>query len=255
MTQRKLRSFIYSIILHVILGLLVISLVLLVGGEKKIKEKRHVIVLSHVHKVLPDTKALKPSAVVKKKSAPPKKKHVKKAVKKSPKKRKVIPKKHPKKKVVTKKLPKTVAKIIQKEPQKKVEVLDKVVEEAPRALVVTPHESVTLSPTAKAKVQEPITSKSTPEEVYVNTNINEIMSLLRKYLYYPRMARKRHIQGRVMVRFELLKNGDIRNIEVLSSQRETLAKAAVKTIERLKGKFPLPSKNLILHVPIMYQLK
>ena len=50
-------------------------------------------------------------------------------------------------------------------------------------------------------------------------------------------------------------NGDIKNITIIEAGRDILARAAVTTIERLDGKFPLPSEPLILHVPIMYKLR
>ena len=121
-------------------------------------------------------------------------------------------------------------------------------------LIVTPHIPVQLSSQAQKNIAAPATPKSTPEDLYVKAHISEIMSLLRKNLYYPRMARKRHMQGKVMVRFELLTDGSIRNITILEAKKKLLAKAAVTTIERLEGKFPIPSERLILHVPIMYQL-
>jgi TonB family protein len=68
------------------------------------------------------------------------------------------------------------------------------------------------------------------------------------------MARKRCIEGEVLVRFELLENGDIENIRVIDAVNDILARAAVTTIERLEGKFPLPSERLVLNVPIMYVL-
>ena len=103
---------------------------------------------------------------------------------------------------------------------------------------------------AEAKALEEVS----PEDAYIQEHINEIMALLKKNLYYPRMARKRGIEGEVLVRFELLENGDIRDVTVLEAERDILARAAVTTIERLEGRFPLPKETLILNVPIVYRL-
>ena len=108
---------------------------------------------------------------------------------------------------------------------------------------------------APEAIDAPPVENTTPEDAYVKAHIAEIMALLRKNLYYPRMARKRGIEGKVMVRFELMENGDIENITIVESGRDILGRAAVTTIERLEGKFPLPDETLVLHVPIMYQLK
>jgi protein TonB len=103
---------------------------------------------------------------------------------------------------------------------------------------------------AEAKALEEVS----PEDAYIQEHINEIMALLKKNLYYPRMARKRGIEGEVLVRFELLENGDIRDVTVLEAERDILARAAVTTIERLEGRFPLPKETLTLNVPIVYRL-
>ena len=259
MKHRKFSSLLYSLIFHSAIVLTVFILVFMAKSEKKVlKEKQHVMQLSQIHASVPIIKPPKPFPLTKVKKPVVKKRTIKKEVKKKPpKKRPLKKKKIPKKRVVrkvviVKKAPKVEPKVVEETIPK---VIEKPPEKVPEELIVTPHKPVVLSPTAQKKVEEPVTPHSTPEEIYVNTHISEIMVLLRKYLYYPRMARKRHIQGKVMVRFELLDNGDIRNITVLKANRDILAKAAVKTIERLEGKFPKPSKTLTLHVPIMYQLK
>ncbi|MGB5965212.1 MAG: TonB family protein [Sulfurimonadaceae bacterium] len=123
-----------------------------------------------------------------------------------------------------------------------------------KELIVTPTAPVALSPTAQKAIDAPPSENITPEDAYVKAHIAEIMALLRKNLYYPRMARKRGIEGKVLVRFELMENGDIKNITVIESARDVLARSAITTIERLDGKFPLPTERLVLNVPIMYQL-
>lgn len=110
----------------------------------------------------------------------------------------------------------------------------------------------------KTIIQEPIESisekKARLEKVYVDEHLQKISELLSKNLYYPRSARKRNIQGDVVVRFLLSKNAAITNIEVVSSESEILSRAAVQTIKNLSGKLPLPPENLLLNVPISYRL-
>ena len=250
MKNHKRRSLLYSLFLHGVAVVLVVLLVMMVHEEKKIlQEKRHVVQLSQVH-IAPATPTIK-KATPPKKVKPIKKRErvVKKKVRKKPEKRVVRKKVVAKKVVAVKKAPKV-------EPVVEVpEVVEKVVEPEPKEVVVTPTEPVTLSPAAVEEVQTPPTPESTPEDIYIKSHISEIMVLLRKNLYYPRMARKRHMEGKVVVSFELMQDGSIQNITIVEAERELLGRAAVTTIERLEGKFTKPSEVLLLHVPIMYRLK
>ena len=106
--------------------------------------------------------------------------------------------------------------------------------------------------------EEPLESIQEKEsrlaQEYMNENIKKISKLLSENLYYPRSARKRNIQGKVMVKFKLSRSAKAYDIEVTSSQSEILSRAAIRTIENLSEKFPSPQEELILHVPITYKL-
>jgi protein TonB len=93
------------------------------------------------------------------------------------------------------------------------------------------------------------------EERYLQEHIRQIALLLRENLYYPRIARKRGITGEVTVAFELLTNGEVRNVAVVAQAHPLLNRAAVMTIERLSGEFPKPDEPLTLQVPINYRLQ
>ena len=243
MKNRKLRSFLYSLFLHGTIALLVVALFVTTKNEEKVpKEKYCKVMLTQVCECLPEKAAVKPPVVQKKPQ--PKKKVVKKKK----------PKPIVKKKIPVKKAPVVEEKVIE-EPEVVEEIQVVEVEEEAKELIVTPNAPVVLSPAAKEAIEAPPAKNITPEDAYVKAHIAEIMSLLRKNLYYPRMARKRGIEGKVIVRFELLETGEIKNITIIEAGRDILAGAAVTTIERLEGKFPLPSEPLLLHVPIMYQLK
>ena len=70
-----------------------------------------------------------------------------------------------------------------------------------------------------------------------------LQKYLVKNLQYPKKAREDSIQGRVIVKFIVQKDGSIANIEIESSPHETLSKEAIRVIElmpkwkpgRLKG--------------------
>ena len=218
--------------------------------EKASTEKFCKIKLTQVCDCIPEKKEVEPPVVQKQKKVQPKKKVVKKK-----------PKPVVKKKVLVKKAPVIEEKVVEEQAveeevieieQEELQVI--AVEEEAKEIIVTPNAPVVLSSAAQEAIDAPPVANITPEDAYVKEHITEIMALLRKNLYYPRMARKRGIQGKVTVSFELLENGEIKNIKIVEAGRDILARAAVTTIERLEGKFPLPNEVLVLHVPIMYQL-
>ena len=107
---------------------------------------------------------------------------------------------------------------------------------------------------AEEVAPQPVPALSAGDQ-YLQEHLALITKLLQEHLYYPKMARKRGITGEVMVAFELLRNGQATRINVLSGERTTLNDAAIKTIERLSGRFPKPSEPITLHVPIRYELQ
>ncbi len=249
MKIRLTKSFLYSLFLHGTVLLLVVALFLSTGSEEKVsEEKRCKVMLSQVCACVPEKSEEKPPVVKKQKQPQPKKKVVKKErVEK-------VPSPVVKEEVVQE----TIEEIA--EVEEEVEVVeeetsnDSIDEEEVEEEAVGSESAQASSDTAEQASDIPTTDKLTPEDAYIKAHIAEIMSLLRKNLYYPRMARKRGIEGTVMVQFELLANGEINNITVLESERDILASATVTTIERMEGKFPLPSEPLLLNVPIVYEL-
>lgn len=104
--------------------------------------------------------------------------------------------------------------------------------------------------TPTPKVQAP---KANGQE-YMQTNLSAIIAMLHENFYYPLSARKRGIQGEVVVKFTLCKNKEIKDIKILKSAPEILSKAAINTIESLSGKLPAPAEELVLELPINYKL-
>lgn len=90
---------------------------------------------------------------------------------------------------------------------------------------------------------------------YVQEHIATIAALLKEYLYYPRMARKRHIEGEVLAVFTLQADGTVRDVSVKKHARAMLDNAAIRTIESLSGRFPHPEGTMTLEVPIRFVLK
>ena len=97
-------------------------------------------------------------------------------------------------------------------------------------------------------------SEKTDEELYVEENLNLIVQLLQENLYYPRRARKRGVEGDVLVRFNLSTEAQLSNVEVISSVSDILSRGALQTIENIASELPKPKTNLTLSVPISYRL-
>ena len=116
-----------------------------------------------------------------------------------------------------------------------------------------PPTTPTVAPPSVA-VEEPV--QPSVQERYLDEHLQIISQLLRRHLYYPKRARKRHMEGNVIVVFELLQNGDIGNIHVKqSSNKGILDRAAVKTISKLSGKVPKPPQTITIEIPIQFRLR
>ena len=89
---------------------------------------------------------------------------------------------------------------------------------------------------------------------YLSEHSNKIRELISKNLYYPRKARKRHLQGTVRIMFSLTASGKVNTIEVVSSNSRLLSNAAISTIRNIQDKIPTPSENITITVPIVYKL-
>ena len=174
------------------------------------------------------------------------KEHVKEKV--EPKKR-VPPKpklkvEKPKKEIVKKIIPKPLT----------VPVVKEIVEpeEEPEIVYIEPVKEEVIEEVLPVKSQEE--KAIAQEQQYMDEHIKKIVRLLSENLYYPRSARKRGVVGEVLVKFCLSTDATVSAVEVISSQSDILSRAARKTIEDLSGEFPRPNEELILHVPINYEL-
>jgi len=146
-----------------------------------------------------------------------------------------------KKKVYVQKVPKKI------EEEQSVEVVSK-----PQVKKIT-KSHVLVTPT-KSEVVIKESKRVSAEKKYVDENLVKIAQLLQENLYYPRRARKRGVQGEVLVKFNLSQNAEVTNVKVLSSKSDILSRGAIKTINDLSFKFPKPKEKLTLSVPILYKL-
>jgi protein TonB len=187
-------------------------------------------------------------------------KKVQKRVKKTPPPKKVQKKERPKKKSVPKKV--IPVKKIEKLPEPKSQKSTKVEEKEALKEDVTikqnecPAQQIKPQEVAKVEdAQEKNTQKESSSQRYMNRHLAEIAQLLQENLYYPRRARKRGIEGRVLVKFVLQTDAKVQEIEILSSEDEILSRGAIRTLEDLSGAFPKPDEKMTLTVPISYSLQ
>ena len=222
------------------LGILLIAFGLLLPDEtKRLPEKPVPIKLSMfqppVNKQPETPKAVKPAVKQTPKKEPPK--FVKPKTKPKPK-----PK--PKKK----RLPKPE---IKPEP------------EPPRIVPEITREPVASPPPQPAQV----TTRKAP----VRENIDELNKITRDYQaalqsgieankHYPRRARRSRQQGRCIVAFTVLQNGQIKDIRIVkSSGSNALDQASLAAVRSIDGQYPIPSKlgrsRWVFSVPVQYQLR
>lgn len=108
--------------------------------------------------------------------------------------------------------------------------------------------------TKKIISKKKVVNNSLNEERYKEKNLAKIVEILQENLYYPRRARKRGVEGKVIIRFTLSKTSDILDIKVLSSKSEILSRSAIQTIKNIKNKLPNPKKEITIKVPVVYSL-
>lgn len=170
------------------------------------------------------------------------------------------------KKVIVKKIKKQKIKLKKElkqkiEPKQKTKIIE--VKKEPIKIKVKVSKPIVTKPISKVVDKKILEIKKTiikkvPKDFtkeYVQLNTQEISTLLKENLYYPRSARKRGIVGKIIVKFTLGLDAKVFNISVVKSNSKILSRAAIKTIESLSEKFPKPKKEIILSVPISYSLR
>ena len=178
---------------------------------------------------------------------------IKKPQKSKIKKLKPMPKPKPKKVKIVKTVPVVMPvkkeKIIEPEPEVKE------VKKEPEIVPQEPIEEAATQEVAEEVEEDPHAMQEQLVKDYLDENTAKIRQLINDNLYYPRSARKRGKVGEVIVRFKLLKDATVQEVEVISSKSEILSRAAKKTINSLSGEFPKPKEELVIKVPIDYRLK
>ncbi|RXJ82790.1 hypothetical protein CRU95_01615 [Arcobacter sp. F2176] len=165
-----------------------------------------------------------------------------KIVKKEPAVKKEVPKKEIKETKISKKA--TKKKVLKKEAVKKVvekKTIRKKTEKEEKKIVKKEQEFIQKS------------VKKTYEQDFLNEHLKQIVALIQKNIKYPKRAKRLNIQGKVLIKFKILTNGKIIEIESISGHT-LLIKSSLEAIENASKEFPKVKKEIVIKVPIEYTL-
>ncbi|WP_419766838.1 energy transducer TonB [Arcobacter sp.] len=165
-----------------------------------------------------------------------------KIVKKEPAVKKEVPKKEIKETKISKKA--TKKKVPKKEAVKKVvekKTIRKKTEKEEKKIVKKEQEFIQKS------------VKRTYEQDFLEEHLKQIVALIQKNINYPKRAKRLNIQGKVLVKFKILINGEIKDVTSISGHR-LLIKSSLEAIEKASKEFPKVKKEIVIKVPIEYTL-
>lgn len=112
------------------------------------------------------------------------------------------------------------------------------------------------APAAKSSIDSAVNPSKTytPEDRYVKVNFTYIRDIIQKHIAYPHVARKRGLEGKVVVSFIVCADGEAQDITITeSSGFEILDKSAVEAV-RKASPFPKPPVKAALIIPVVYKL-
>lgn len=150
----------------------------------------------------------------------------------------VVKKQEPKKELVKKQEPKP-EQIAKQEPTQE---LQKTQETVTKNEVVAQKEEV--------KSVEKVVDE---EKVYLDKYLVEIRNLINQNVKYPMRARKLSIEGVVVAKFKLEKDGTVHNITILKGH-DFLQNSTIEAIEQASKSFPKTPKSIEIQIPIEYKL-
>ncbi len=158
---------------------------------------------------------------------------------------KPLPKAKPKKQIKKKNTPKPIT--------KKIKVIEKQIKE--KTSQVKPSHSTNTKPQVKKLIKtSPIVSEA-DKRLIEQTRKNYYALLMRHieaHKHYPRVARRRKIQGKILVTFTLFANGSIKKL-MIGGQNNILKKASENAINNALP-MPLPPKEMNLPLAVKFHM-
>jgi len=108
-------------------------------------------------------------------------------------------------------------------------------------------------------MNSPSLSKAPPKKAQQNDigkeQLARIRTMIENALCYPAIAKKLRLEGVVTVSFSLRSNGNVENIQIVSSSGSSvLDKKALQTVASLDGEYPHLEKKVDLSLPISFSL-
>lgn len=246
--MRMSQSFLISLFFHGLIGAMLIYFFVPGMVKKHGESPRYCIALSQVLPAMPISK--NPAPVPEKKVAPENKKALP-----------VITAKKEKRVVHRESKPLTQPSVPKPIPATAPE---RVVQAAPASVQLAVEEE-TVPESARSETAPNVTAATAgtsmeiegvqSEHDYLEAHLLAIAQLLKSHLYYPKIARKRGIEGDVVAVFTLEPDGAVHDVSIKQHARGILDRAAVETIQSLSGLLPHPKNALTLEVPIRFRLR
>lgn len=117
------------------------------------------------------------------------------------------------------------------------------------------HEIVLPQPTPKIETKAPIKQIDTTS--IKDKYTSEIRRQIKQHLFYPKIAKRMHIQDTVQVAFRVEKDGKISHVHIINHPRKVLSRGAIKTLNSL-DLAPVPKEldqtYLDITIPIEFKL-
>lgn len=88
---------------------------------------------------------------------------------------------------------------------------------------------------------------------YLDRNLGLIRSLINENIKYPAKAKKLSIEGIIVVKFKILANGTVEDIEIIEGHA-LLKSSTIEAIEEASKKFPKSNSDIQVQISIEYKL-
>ena len=88
---------------------------------------------------------------------------------------------------------------------------------------------------------------------YLDKNLALIRSLINENVKYPSKAKKLSIEGIVVVKFKILEDGSVQNIQIIEGHT-LLRSSTIEAIEEASKSFPKSEISIEIQIPIEYKL-
>lgn len=103
--------------------------------------------------------------------------------------------------------------------------------------------------------EKPLNTKPQIDEKkeYLDKNLALIRSLINENVKYPSKAKKLSIEGIVVVKFKILEDGSVENIQIIEGHA-LLRSSTIEAIEEASKSFPKSEMSIEIQIPIEYKL-